>query len=427
VSSRSRSERLPCIISASRRTELVAHYPDYLARRLGEIGTHSIHTVVIWTKDPSNLLHHQALRDALSHVGQVFLHWTITGLGGTFLEPNVPPADEQVRLLDDIISYVGDPRRVHWRYDPLISARRATERASNLDLDVFRSLARAIARAGVPVVHTSFATMYPKVVRRLAAAGVEVEEHETSFRHDFMERLSAAAAESGLRLQTCCEPGFPMQRCIDGELLRALHPAQAPCRTDRARGQRKLCGCTHSLDVGHYLPCPNRCLYCYANPASWPTPGAQGWGRSSRILTAGFGMPYCPKCRFEYRAGMTRCPECGQELVPGSPAASHPQQPPPGTELVLLCPAADPTEAEIIRSALAEAGIPAAVRRHGPLTGELAAVADGATHDYALIFVTRNRLVEARQLLVALQTAPVEWPEGMEPEENADEDEERAY
>ena len=273
MSARRAGQNLATVISASRRTELLAHYPDYFAQRLREIGPEAIHTVVIWTKDPTNLLHHQPLREALSRVGQVFIHWTITGLGGTFLEPNVPPAAEQLRLLDDITGYVGDPGRVHWRYDPLISALPvgrglcAPPQASNLDLALFRSLARPIARAGVPVVHTSFATMYPKVIRRLAAAGVEAEECDAEFRRDFLQQLAAAAGEFGLRLQTCCEPGFPRQRCIDGELLRELHPSQAPCRTDRARGQRTLCGCTHSLDIGRYLPCPNRCLYCYAHPA----------------------------------------------------------------------------------------------------------------------------------------------------------------
>ena len=34
-----------------------------------------------------------------------------------------------------------------------------------------------------------------------------------------------------------------------------------------APGQRELRGCTTSLDIGRDPPCPNRCLYCYADPA----------------------------------------------------------------------------------------------------------------------------------------------------------------
>jgi hypothetical protein len=269
------------IISASRRTELLAHHPDYLIHRLRHIGPHNVHTLVIWTKDPTNLLRHQPLREILSDVGQLFVHWTVTGLGGTFLEPNVPPAPDQLPLLDDLVSYLGDPRRLHWRYDPLISARRGDERATNisarrgeeratnidLDLDLFRSLAEPFARAGVPVVHTSFVTIYPKVTRRLASASVEIDDYDPDARRDFIARLAASASGLGLRLQTCCEPGFPIQRCIDGPLLQQLHPTNSPCPTTRAPNQRKLCGCTLSLDIGRYLPCPNRCLYCYAHPA----------------------------------------------------------------------------------------------------------------------------------------------------------------
>ena len=265
---RSSAGKLKQVISASRRTELLAHYPDDLAARLRKIGPRNVHTVVVWTKDPRNLLEHEALRAVLSEVGQVFLHWTITGLGGTFLEPHVPRPKAQLALLKDVVASLGDPRRAHWRFDPLVSARRNGERVSNVDVGLFRSLAEPIARAGVPVVHASFVTMYPKVIRRLAGEGVEFDEYEAGERRDHLAQLADAAEDLGMQLVTCCEPGVPMRRCIDGQLLRELHPTHEPCRTDRARGQRELCGCTASLDVGRYLPCPNRCLYCYAHPAA---------------------------------------------------------------------------------------------------------------------------------------------------------------
>jgi hypothetical protein len=203
----------------------------------------------------------------VGRVGQLFLHWTVTGLGGTFLEPKAPAPQTQLALLPEIAALVGDPRRLHWRYDPLVCARRAEERVSNVDLALFRSLAQAFARAGVPAVHTSFATIYRKVARRLAQAGIVFEEYGAEARRQFISALAEEAGGLGMHLLTCCEPGYPPQRCIDGEVLAALHPAKEPCRTDRARDQRDLCGCTVSLDIGRYLPCPNGCLYCYAHPA----------------------------------------------------------------------------------------------------------------------------------------------------------------
>jgi len=272
------------VISASRRTELLAHYPDYLARRLHQLGPHTIHTVVIWTKDPTNLLRHAGVRQALSGVGQVFLHWTVTGLGGAFLEPNVPPPQGQLPLLGDIAAYLGDPTRIHWRYDPLISARvvgrgyPGPPHLTNADLGLFRCLAEPFARAGVSTVHTSFVTLYRKVIRRLAAAGVSVDEFSAEARRGFLREMAAVARELGMELVTCCEPaggtgsepvsGPRPGRCIDGKLLAALHPTREPCAATPARDQRELCGCTVSLDIGRYLPCPNRCLYCYAHPAA---------------------------------------------------------------------------------------------------------------------------------------------------------------
>jgi DNA repair photolyase len=256
------------IISASRRTDLVAHYPDRLARRIIDLEPQSIHTVVIWTKDARNILDHGMLREALASVGQVFVHWTITGLGGTFLEPSVPPAGQQIELAGRLAAFVGDPRRVHWRYDPLISAERSGASAGNVSIPLFRSLAEPLANAGVPMVHTSFVTLYPKVMRRFAAAEIVPTQPSPEEAAGFLRDLGAAASSAGMRLVTCCESAFGRQRCIDGDLLMELHPAHEPCRTDRARGQRELCGCTVSLDVGRYLPCPSRCLYCYAHPAA---------------------------------------------------------------------------------------------------------------------------------------------------------------
>jgi hypothetical protein len=93
----------------------------------------------------------------------------------------------------------------------------------------------------------------------------------------------------------------------------------------------------------------------------------------------------------------------------------------PETEVVRLCRVTDPSEGDILRAALAEAGILATVRRHGPITGELGRVTDGLTEDYASVYVTRNRLEEARRVLEAVQSAEVEWPEGMEPDDSTDE------
>jgi hypothetical protein len=84
---------------------------------------------------------------------------------------------------------------------------------------------------------------------------------------------------------------------------------------------------------------------------------------------------------------------------------------------VRLTSVSDPTAGDIIRALLSAEGIPAFVRRHGPITGELGLVTDGMTDDYAIIMVPEDRLEEARQLLAELESGVFEWPEGMAPDD----------
>jgi len=38
-------------------------------------------------------------------------------------------------------------------------------------------------------------------------------------------------------------------------------------------------------------------------------------------------MPYCPNCRFEYKEGKDKCPDCGTDLVDQLPEEKPPEEP----------------------------------------------------------------------------------------------------
>jgi uncharacterized Zn finger protein (UPF0148 family) len=38
-------------------------------------------------------------------------------------------------------------------------------------------------------------------------------------------------------------------------------------------------------------------------------------------------MPYCPSCRFEYKDGASKCPDCGADLVNQLPEEKPPEEP----------------------------------------------------------------------------------------------------
>ncbi|MDZ7372675.1 MAG: DUF1848 domain-containing protein [candidate division KSB1 bacterium] len=254
------------VISASRRVDLVAGYPEELAEILAaRCPPESTHTIVIWTKDPRNLLEHRVLRAALARYAQLFVHVTITGLGGSALEPRAPEPAQVLRLLPRLIDFVGMPERIRVRFDPIVHIRFAGgEEICNLGY--FAELAPQLHELGLREVTTSWLSIYPKVSRRLARIGAVARDPSPQEWQEEAAWLVREAGRWGLKLHGCCVPGWPRSRCIDGELLTRLHPQKLPASQRKAKGQRALCGCTESWDIGWYVKCVLGCRYCYANP-----------------------------------------------------------------------------------------------------------------------------------------------------------------
>jgi hypothetical protein len=273
------------VISASRRTDLPMHFPRWLARviragqaevrqpysgriRLVSLRPEDVHTVVLWSKDFSPLLDDEGgLRHALARYDQVFCHLTITGLGGSPLEPNIRHWAQVVEQLPELIELVGHPRRLTLRFDPIIHWHEHGEIQGNFPLA--REIWGRCATCGVQTICISFATLYGKVRRR---KGWNWHDPSLADRLRIVKELVSFAEPLGLTIYACSdhslqEAGVMPSRCIDGELLAELHPQRLPARTGKDTGQRPECGCTPSVDIGSYaMRCPNGCRYCYANP-----------------------------------------------------------------------------------------------------------------------------------------------------------------
>ncbi len=273
------------VISASRRTDIPMHYSPWLAsvvrqgfadvpqpytgkKRRVSLLPDEVHTMVLWSKDFRPLLGDAGgVRQALARYDQVFCHFTVTGLGGTTLEPSIPPWEETLAQLPRLVEFAGDPRRVTVRYDPIVHWFEGQDARSNLP--VAEAILKEIHKTAVTAVRVSFATLYGKVRRR---KGWRWYDPSIAERLEITRWLAELAASLGLTLYTCSQlelqaAGAVPSRCIDGQLLTRLHPLSLPAVTNKDRGQRRECGCTVSVDIGSYLMrCPNGCRYCYANP-----------------------------------------------------------------------------------------------------------------------------------------------------------------
>jgi hypothetical protein len=278
------------VISASRRTDLIAFFPGWLAaalearsvRAMGPRGRvrvidlrpESVHTIVLWSKNFANLLRNEAgLRDLLGAYGQLYLHFTVTGLGRTGIEPGAPGTDEALGQLPALAALAGDPRRVSLRFDPILFWKEGRFVRSNIGL--FERAVRAAAACGVRDIRMSFAQWYRKARNRAAARDFEFIDPPDEEKRVRVSELADTARSLGLNLFACCQPflagadGIRPSACIDGRQLEELHPGREPASRRKDGSQRAGCLCTESLDIGSYTQsCPHGCLYCYANPAT---------------------------------------------------------------------------------------------------------------------------------------------------------------
>ena len=276
------------IISASRRTDLVAFFPEWLSSVFGEekvkvhgpsgqvypvnLSPDAVHTVVLWSKNFTNLLENRAgLKDALKKYEQVYLHFTITGLGGSVIERGVPSYQAALDQLEDLVRLVGNPRRISVRFDPVVYWKEGEHIRKNLLY--FEKIAPSLKKRGIDNIRISFAQWYGKARRRADKHGFFYVDPTREKKLADAQYLVRIAKKWNLDLFSCSQDflkeinGIRPSSCIDGSLLQSLHPYREKASTKKDRTQRQECRCTDSVDIGSYTQfCPHCCLYCYANP-----------------------------------------------------------------------------------------------------------------------------------------------------------------
>lgn len=234
--------------------------------------------LVFWTRDPRPIL---ARESELRARGYPFIvQVTLTGYPRA-LEPGVPPAEAVAEAMRELAGRIG-PRRLAWRYDPVMAsaALDAAFHGANfarlaelLDgaagrvilslIDEYRATRGRLARAGYPEV--VFASPREEEV---AAGQARAGNSPPPPYPAILEAIGRIGSERGLPLQACAEAfdlspyGIGHGACIDAGIVgEACGKRIIP---GRDRGQRPACGCAPSVDIGSYGPCPAACAYCYA-------------------------------------------------------------------------------------------------------------------------------------------------------------------
>jgi len=265
------------IISASRRTDIPAYYLDRLLEfikqgyaevrnpysqkryRVG-LRPEEVHTLVLWSKNFRRFLENS---DSFSRYNLYFL-FTINDMPE--LEPGIPDLRKRLDQIHELAVRYG-AERIAWRFDPVIF--RSDGPVSGPE--TFQKIGEHIAQTGITRVIFSFLDMYGKVKKRNKALNLNLIDPPEAVKVEYAARLAGIAGALGMSLESCCEnlgniEGITASSCINGALLARI--TGEPADTSKDKGQRKGCNCTVSRDIGSYddMPCPNGCLYCYANP-----------------------------------------------------------------------------------------------------------------------------------------------------------------
>ena len=267
------------IISASRRTDIPAHYSEWLFNRLQEeyvlvrnpMNPHQIWNVnlspdvvdgiVFWTKNPIPMMERIHELDKYNY----YFQFTVTPYKRD-IEPCLPSKDFVLIPAFRKLSEEIGRERVIWRYDPIL----LTDIYSfDYHVKTFEYMASRLASRTEKCI-VSFLDLYKNVESNFSPFGIE--ESTTEMQYEIMQKFSEIAAKYGIEINTCCEKialeslNIKHAHCIDKELLERISGYRLKVGKDE--NQRKVCDCVASIDIGAYNTCMHGCKYCYANSNS---------------------------------------------------------------------------------------------------------------------------------------------------------------
>lgn len=308
----------PVIISASRSTDIPAFYAKWFFNRLAKgycawynpfnqqkiyVSFERCRVVVFWTKNPKPILPYLHVLDEMGI--HYYFQVTLNDYTKERFEPNVAPVDERVETFKQLSDRIGK-EKVIWRFDPFIithsiGPRELLTRIWNVG-NKLKGYTDKLVFSFVDV--KAYRKVQNNLVKETAFFTKEdVERAEADYAQRMevvqgLRKIRDAWHEQGwnIEMATCAEDidleayGIEHNRCIDGELMKRifasdkelfyylhtlkwperdmfgnLPPIPQKAKKVKDAGQRNICGCMVSKDIGMYNTCRHFCVYCYAN------------------------------------------------------------------------------------------------------------------------------------------------------------------
>ena len=294
----------PIIISASRSTDIPAFYGDWFIERHKKgylswknpfngmplyVSFKKARAYVFWSKNPKNFLKHIDYLD--ENKLNYYFQYTLTDYDKN-LEAHVGSLQSRIETFIELSEKIGK-EKVIWRFDPYILTK---DMGVDELLRKTENIATQLKNYTNKLVF-SYADIasYRKVANNMKA--IDYTEFDENTMHQLAVGLQTLNKNWNLELSTCAEKipleqyGITHNKCIDDDLMIKLfshdkalmefvgykpEPSQLNMfaaepipkyntKKLKDKGQRELCGCIYSKDIGQYNTCPHGCVYCYAN------------------------------------------------------------------------------------------------------------------------------------------------------------------
>lgn len=211
---------------------------------------------ILIIKDPHNLIELCSMKDFKNAI----IHCTITGLGGTLIEPNVKPPEVSIEAYKKLVHEFG-PERVVLRVDPLFVS----------EPDILQTQYEII-KQNISRVRISFLDLYKHIIPRFLAidkplnASIYYNNEQQSIHAPLPLRLERLKEIQEIKsdVEICGEPGISCTGCVSIRDIVALRLTPILFNLNKGN-QRPCCNCIAAKFelLSTKGQCPHGCVYCY--------------------------------------------------------------------------------------------------------------------------------------------------------------------
>jgi hypothetical protein len=308
----------PVIVSASRSTDIPAFFAKWFFNRLAKgyctwvnpfnqqkqyISFKNCRVIVFWTKNPAPILPYLHILDEMGI--HYYFQVTLNDYDAEGLEPNLPELTKRIETFKQLSTLIGADR-VIWRFDPIILCSMLQPRTILAKIwhigNQLKGYTNKLVFSFVDIkAYRKVQSNLTKETQLFTKDNVVEGEGSGNQQKEIVDglvKLRDIWRENGwpISLATCAESidldslGIEHNRCIDDRLMERLfnedkillyylRTGELPepnlfgeipelpetHKSLKDKGQRKLCGCMISKDIGMYNTCRHFCVYCYAN------------------------------------------------------------------------------------------------------------------------------------------------------------------